>query len=156
MKKPISDTEALARLQHLCSKSEKCRQDVRDKLKQWAYQGDFETIVDRLSDEKFVDDTRFSESYVRDKIRFSAWGKNKIRYHLRGKRISDETIEMALNSISEDDYRSIVQKELEKKTKSIKEQDPIKTKQKLLAFAAQRGYEADLIYNLVDSILNKD
>ena len=77
MKKPISEKEALLRLQYLCSKSEKCSQDIMDKLRQWNYQGDFEAIVSNLEHEKFVDNIRFTVAYARDKFRFSAWGKNK-------------------------------------------------------------------------------
>ena len=156
MTKPISNIEALARLQYICSKSEKCCQDIRDKLRQWGYEGDYEEIVSKLVQEQFVDDARFAEAFARDKFKFSTWGRNKIRYYLKGKHVAGGHIDSALASISEEDYTSTIYRELEKKAKTIKDKDTSKRKQKLFAFAAQRGYETDIVYNLVDSILKEE
>ena len=154
MAKLISEEEALSRLRYLCSKSEKCVQDLRDKLKSWNYNGNPEKIIDLLKEDNFIDEQRFCEAYVRDKIKFSGWGKIKVRYYLKSKRIPENLIDNVLKQISEVEYKDILIKELKKKSKSIKEHDKYKHKQKLLNFAAQRGYETDFIYNIVDKIVD--
>lgn len=40
-------------------------------------------IVEQLVREKFVDDRRFAAAFVRDKLRFNGWGRQKIVYKLR-------------------------------------------------------------------------
>ncbi len=149
----ISEEEAITRLRHLCSKSEKCRQDIKDKLKSWNFKGGSGQIINKLEEDKFIDEQRFCNAYVRDKIKFSCWGKIKIRYYLKGKKIPDTLIDNTLASFPEDEYKNMVVRELNKKSSTLKVRDKKIHKQKLLAFSKNRGYEPDIIYNIVDKII---
>jgi regulatory protein len=153
MAKPISEEETLSRLMQLCSRSEKCRQDIQNKINLWNYKGDGERIIKLLEKEKFINEERYCEAFVRDKIKFMGWGKIKIRFALTGKNIPNDLINNALASYPDEEYLQVIKKELSKKSKTLKETDKIKHKQKLLAFASQRGYEPNIIYNMVDNII---
>ena len=51
-----------------------------DKMRRWMLPSDVaERILDRLIDERFVDDERFARFFVRDKIRFDRCGRRKSR-----------------------------------------------------------------------------
>ncbi len=85
--------KALTSMQNLCSKAEKCKQEIRNKLiLQKMNPSDIEWVIKNLEAEKFIDEHRYTSFYVRDKFRFNKWGKIKIRYNLRGKEIPDEII----------------------------------------------------------------
>jgi regulatory protein len=153
MTKPISEEEVLSRLRQLCSRSEKCRQDIYNKIIQWKYKDDGEPIIKQLEEDNFINEARYCDAFVRDKIKFMGWGKIKIKFNLKGKNIPENIINNSLDNYPDDEYKQMIMKELNKKNKSIKETDKIKQKQKLLAFASQRGYESNIIFNMVDNII---
>jgi len=59
------------------------------------------TIVERLVQEKFIDEERYAIAFAKDKFRFSGWGRIKIRYALQQKRIGNNDIVNALSLIDE-------------------------------------------------------
>ncbi|MBN1115564.1 MAG: RecX family transcriptional regulator [Bacteroidales bacterium] len=144
--------EALSRLQDLCSKSERCEKDILDKLRAWNFQGDARPIIDSLKQDKFIDEERYTRAFVNDKIKFSAWGKNKILFTLKSKGIKEAIVKSYLGDYPIEDYIKRVEHEIIKKNRDIREENPYKRKQKLLAFAFQRGYENEIVYDFIDSI----
>jgi regulatory protein len=152
MRENPSDIEILERLRYLCSKSEKCKRDIADKLRSWNFEGDGDKIAEKLQSEGFINEERYALSVVNDKIRFSKWGKAKVRYFLKGKGIDESIIENALENFNID-YEGIVEKELGKKLKSIKEPDKFKKMQKLLSFAFQRGYDSELARKISERLI---
>jgi regulatory protein len=149
--KKISRSEALDRLMNLCSRTEKSSSDIRKKLHEWGLDEETEKIIDALTKDKYIDDTRYARAFVIDKIRFNKWGVIKVRYLLRSKQISSADITAALSSVDPEEYRRIVFDELTKKRKSLQTGHSYKLKAKLHAFANQRGYETVLINEFIDS-----
>jgi regulatory protein len=151
------DTNEIAvinRLKQLCSRSEKCRSEIIEKLQQWNFEGESEKIIDALIEEGYLDEKRFTDSFVNDKIRFGKWGRLKIKFMLNQKKIPSEIINSALTSFSNDDYLQVIETELIKKNKSLKGGNFFEKKRKLYAFAAQRGYESDFSLQIIDKILS--
>ncbi len=144
-KEKLTKTDALNRLMSLCSRSEKCRSDIYQKLRLWGVSDYFDEICEKLESDDFLCEDRYASSFVNDKITFSKWGKRKVRFQLLQKGINEKEIDAALNSYDRTKYAEMVRKELEKKKKSLKISDPFQQKQKLYAFAAHRGYEPDFI-----------
>ena len=60
--------------------------------------------VQRLKDENFVNNERFSEQYVRGKVRIKRWGRFKLREGLKQAGIPDVLIQKSYCSIL--DYES--------------------------------------------------
>lgn len=135
--------KALDKMRRLCSRREYCVSDIRAKLMK-ELDGDtqkVETALNKLKEEKYVDDLRYATAYARDKAAISGWGATKIRYMLSAKGVSKEAISEALNEVDETKASSRLEKLLENKYKSLKE-DP-QWKIKLLRFALGRGYSYD-------------
>ena len=89
----------------LCSKSEKCTSEIQDKLKLWGLSSDeSEPVIKKLISEKYLDNERFARAYAKDKFRFNRWGKQKIEYMLRAKKINQETVKLALEEITDEGY----------------------------------------------------
>jgi len=145
--------EVYLKLSMLCSRKEYCISDVEKKLDIWKIGEEKQgQIIKDLIAEKFIDETRFVEAFVKDKFRFNRWGRNKIRYHLKQKRISDNLINKALDSIQEIDYQKVVKELLITKNRNLKAKDNYERKTKLIRFMVQRGFEYDALNNEIDDL----
>ncbi len=148
--KQMSYEAALKRAAALCSNQEQCSSHIREKLNSWgASSEDADKIIDYLIKEKFLDDARYATFYVRDKFRFNGWGKIKLRMMLRQKGIPLAIIEEALNQIDPDLYKQTCTRLISEKSAFLKESNQFKRKGKLFRFAAQRGFETDLIHQIL-------
>ena len=141
---------ALKRAAALCSSHEQCSSHIREKLNNWKVSdSDAERIIDLLKKEKFLDDQRYATFYVRDKFRFNGWGKVKLRVMLRQKEIPLPVIKEALNQINPELYKQTCTRLISEKSASLKEANQFKRKGKLFRYAAQRGFESDLIHQIL-------
>lgn len=135
--------KALDKMRRLCSRREYCVSDIRTKLMK-ELEGDaqkVETALNKLIEERYVDDLRYATAYARDKASIAGWGATKIRYMLSAKGVAKDVISEALNEVDESKAASRLEKLLEHKYKSLKD-DP-QWKIKLLRFALGRGYSYD-------------
>lgn len=141
---------ALKRAAALCSRQEQCSSHIRAKLQSWKVsREDSEKILNLLNEEKFLDDNRYASFYVRDKFRFNAWGKVKLAVMLRQKEIPEAVIQEALNQIDQEAYELTCSRLINEKAASLRETNQFKRKGKLFRFAAQRGFESDLIHRIL-------
>lgn len=152
----MKDPQKVAdRLRGLCSRREYCRSDVMKKAVA-ALDGDQSEaarIVDILVEERYVDDLRYASAFARDKSSISGWGRVKISHMLSAKGISRDIIKEALEEIDEEKASSRLDKLLQSKARSLKD-DP-QAKLKLLRFALGRGYGYDEVKDIVDELITK-
>ena len=130
-------------MRRLCSRREYCVSDIRTKLMK-ELEGDaqkVESALNKLIEERYVDDLRYATAYARDKASISGWGATKIRYMLSAKGGAKDVISEALNEVDESKAASRLEKLLEHKYKSLKD-DP-QWKIKLLRYPLGRGYSYD-------------
>jgi regulatory protein len=142
-------TKILNNLRRQCSRREYCTSDVRKKAEK-ALEGDKEKAAERLDvliGEQYVDDLRYSEAYAREKSSISGWGEVKIRYMLSAKGISKDIIVQALTQIDSQRAELRLEKLLENKYRTLKD-DP-QWKFKLLRFALGRGYSYDEVSDCI-------
>lgn len=145
-RKPITPDKATIRLEELCARSEQCTADARKKLQTWGITStDTEKIISSLIAKRFIDDERFCHAYVRDKFRFSKWGKRKIKMSLIMKRLDRSIIEKALETIDDKDYIDCLQYIISSKAKSMADADSYDGRTRLFRFAVSRGFEPELI-----------
>ena len=143
----------LDRLRGLCSRREYCVADVLKKASD-GLEGDraaAQEVVDVLVKEKYVDDLRYASAFARDKSAIQGWGEVKIRYMLSAKGVPRDVIDKALEEIDQDKAESRLEKLLQNKLKSLKD-DP-QCRLKLLRFALGRGYSYDEVNDVVNSLL---
>ena len=152
----MKDPQKVAdRLRGLCSRREYCCSDVMKKAVA-ALDGDQSEaarIVDILVEERYVDDLRYASAFARDKSSISGWGRVKISHMLSAKGISRDIIKEALEEIDEEKASSRLDKLLQSKARSLKD-DP-QAKLKLLRFALGRGYGYDEVKDIVDELITK-
>lgn len=135
--------KVLDNLRRQCSRREYCTADVMKKAEK-ALEGDVEQaceVVRILVEERYVDDLRYASAFARDKSSISGWGGSKIRYMLSAKGIPKDIISQALDEIDMQKAGNRMEKLLENKSRSLKD-DP-QWKLKLIRFALGRGYSYD-------------
>ena len=147
---PLTPDQVLDKMVKYCVYQERCVKEVRDKLRTYDIpQKDKDKILDYLLDNRFVNDERFAHSFVRGKINQSGWGMNKIRFHLVQKGIAKDIIDEALGQTDEDVYRQRLIDILKTKAKTIKAENDFEKKRKLAAYAMQKGFEGDLVWEVL-------
>ena len=148
--KPLTPDQVLDKMAKYCAYQERCVKDVRDKLKTFDIpQKEKDEILDYLLDNRFVNDERFAKSFVRGKINQSGWGVNKIRFHLIQKGIDKEIIDEALGQTDEEAYRQRLIDILKTKSKTVKAANDFEKKRKLAAYAMQKGFEGNLVWDIL-------
>jgi regulatory protein len=154
MPKPLTPKTALERAQWLCSQREKCISEIRLKLTQWQQsEDDSQKIIKSLESEGFINETRYSLAFAREKARFNKWGPRKIEMALRAKRISDDDIQQALAEVEQFTSTESLTDLLTKKAKTIKHKDKYDLKNKLLRFALSRGFAYGEVLGVVDKLV---
>ncbi len=88
----------LGRRQHSTS-------ELRIKLKQKGYETEYiNEVLDNLKQKNYLDDTKFAEMFVEEKMKLKLWGEQKLRSELIKRGIESDIITDVLrNNISEED-----------------------------------------------------
>ncbi len=131
----------MKRVASYCASAEHCRAEISEKLQRWGIA--YETIariLNRLEEEKYIDEERFCRAFVNDKFRFAKWGKAKIAQELYMKKIPSDVAWRHLNGIDDGDYLATLNTLLASKRKSIHTEDERAQAQKLVRFAMSRGF----------------
>ena len=153
--KQRNEQELLHMAASYCSITERCIEDVRTKIISTGASAEVaDRIIKRLLKEKFIDESRYCRSFVKDKFRFNRWGRIKLGYELRQRNIASDIISEAINSIDEDEYESALfalLKEKQRTTKGRNEQDIFN---KLYRFATGRGFESSLTVRQLKKLFN--
>lgn len=145
-----TQSQALIKAEAWCAYQDRCQQEVRDKLYGWGLsQEEVENVIVELISRNFIDEERYAIAFAGGKFRIKKWGRVKIRIELKRKRISDYCIRKAIAQIDEDDYLETIRKAAEKKNREIKEKHPLKRKYKLMSYLISRGFENDLVREIV-------
>ncbi|MCC5943353.1 MAG: RecX family transcriptional regulator [Bernardetiaceae bacterium] len=151
MSEKLSPKEAFLKATSFCAYQERAPLEVAQKLEEWGIEEQevVEEIMRLLVSENFLNEARFAEIYAGSKFRIKKWGRLKIKNALRQKQISEGYIRKALGEIPQEDYYETLYTLLEQKNRSLKEPDIFKRKQKILRFGASKGYESELIYEVL-------
>jgi len=145
----------LQRMMSLCSKNEKCAYDIEQKLrKNNLPDSDIEKIIDELQESDFINHPRYVEAFVNDKLRFNHWGKRKISYALKAKNIEEEIINQKLKEIDPALYEEILNEELDKKINSMRKGSDSQSKDKIVRYLLQKGFEYGKIFDIIEKRTN--
>ncbi len=150
-KQKITDEKtALTKAEHYCAYQERSQQEVRDKLFEWGLRPQVvEDIISQLITGGFLNEERFAKAYARGKFNQKGWGRLKIKQGLKLKKVPDVLIKKALESLNPDTYLQTLEKVIQKKSTLINEKDPYKRRYKLQQYARGRGFETDLVADVL-------
>lgn len=156
-KKPKRHTPKEAKLKaaNFCAYQERSQKEVRNKLYNLGlYPDEVEEVLTDLITDNFINEERFAKAYVGGKFRVKKWGRKKILIGLQPHQLSPYCIKKGLAEIDEDEYVNVLEEIIIKKDRSIKEANEFKRKNKLASYAQSRGYEADLIWEVINRLIS--
>ena len=156
MEKTYTVQEAKARLEAYCAYQERCHREVVAKLRAMGMIPlAIDDIVVHLIHYGFLNEERYARSFTRGKFYNKKWGKLRIQRELKARGLTDYNIEAGLSEITDEDYYDTLNLLAEKKQATNKEKNPYKAKAKLANFLLYRGFEPELVYEIVDELYDE-
>lgn len=157
-RKPKSAQQALQSLMRLCARSEKSSGDALRLMQQWQVpQAERQGVLERLVKDRFIDDGRYAEAYVREKSRLSGWGARKIAMQLRQKGVSQVIIDDALRQLDSNVELPRLVEKLRRKIRTTKYTSDYELRGKLMRYALSLGFDYDIAQRAVeDSLVEQD
>jgi regulatory protein len=156
-KKHLTKEQALQKLKHYCAYQERCHSEVKEKLYSlgvWKQEQD--QLISSLIEENYLNEERFAIAFAGGKFRAKQWGRVKIKYDLRQKQVSAYCIKKALQQIDEEEYLKVLTKFAKEKYASLKSEQYLVRKKKTLVYLLQRGFESELVNDILKVITDKD
>lgn len=145
-KKSFTFEEIKQKIVNYCVYQDRCHAEVEQKMKEFLLIPEAkEEILLYLIKENYLNEERFTRSYVRGKFYIKKWGKNKIKVNLLQKGISEKLIVKAYGEIDDNEYLAAIKTILEKIIPTFKGLKEYQKKQKAIKYLLSKGYEYDLI-----------
>ncbi len=142
--------KAYMKLKHYCGYQDRCHQDVKEKLYSLKLgKPSVEMLLSRLIEEDYLNEERYAKAFAGGHFRQKQWGKVKIAYALKQKRVSEYNIKKALKEIPEEAYLAAAEKLITAKWNTLKNEQHINRTAKTTAFLLQRGFEPALVQTIL-------
>jgi regulatory protein len=150
----ISLAEARSKMQRYCAYQERCHAEVAAKLAALGVGGDDARVITaELVTAGFLNETRFAKAFAGGKFRQLAWGRVKIRLELKRRGLNNLLINAGMQEIDPDDYLKTLRQIAEKKLRQTSG-NPLKRKAAVVRYLTGKGYEADLIREVMDELFS--
>lgn len=157
-RKQLTKEQALQKARHYCGYQERSHMEVKEKLYSFGlYKQQVEELLSQLIEEDYLNEERYAIQFAGGKFRMKQWGRIKIKYELKQKRVSEYCIKKAMKEIEEEDYLKTLQKLAAKKWSSVKGEgvNHYVKLSKTTDYLLQKGYEPDLIKQTITAIQKK-
>ena len=142
----MTEKQVLTKLMNLCARSEHSSGEMLQKMRLWGIGEETQArVMARLVKEIFIDDERFTQAFVNDKIKQNQWGRRKIEQALWAKGIDKAIQKKVLDGIDEDLYIGALRPLLKSKMRSVGGRNEFERQMKLIRFAMSRGFSMDQI-----------
>lgn len=108
-------------------------------------------VISRLIKMGYLDDRRFTEAYIKDKLNFTSWGDYKIINELNKLGISSLDIEDNIDLLNDDILNERMRKIIDKDIKTNKKYSGLKLKNKIYNHLLTSGYSKEKVISLINS-----
>ena len=142
----------LEKMRSYCIYQERCILEVKKKLTRLQVAPKSKSkIIDHLIEDDYLNEVRFSKSFIQGKLRIKKWGRIKLNYELRIRGIKKFIIDEEINKISKEDYYDYFNEFSNNKIKTLKGSKEQK-KRSFVNYFTYRGWENNLIYEKLNEI----
>ncbi len=146
--------EAQKKLEYFCAYQDRSHWEVQKKLKEMRMIPEaIDQIIIHLIQENYLNEERFTRSFVRGKFYQKKWGKNKIKQGLYKHKIHPNLIEKAFSEINDKDYKQSIRDLIAKKKNDYKTNHSYQLKQKISNYLLQKGYAYDEFAEILENML---
>lgn len=150
-KKSFTFDEIKLKLVNYCVYQDRCHAEVEQKMREFMLIEEAkDEIILYLLKENYLNEERFTRSYIRGKFYIKHWGRNKIKINLKQKQISEKLISKCFDEIDESDYEKTLKKIFEdyySKQTGLKE---YQRKSKTIKYLMGKGFEYEKINDIFD------
>jgi regulatory protein len=155
-KKFLTKEEALQKLRQYCAYQERSHYEVQQKLYQLGIRkSEHDEVISTLIEEDYLNEERFAKAFAGGKFRMKDWGRKKIYYALKEKKVSEYSIKQAMKEIDEVEYAKNLNELVAEKYESLKDEQYLVRKKKTIDFLIQKGYEYELVSRAVNQLSEK-
>lgn len=109
------------------------------------------SIINRLKEEKYIDNSKYIDSYIKDQINLTLNGPNKIKNNLLKLGFKEESINDLLNNIDSSIWQDKVNKVINKKINTLK-RSKYTIINKLKVYLNNLGYDENHYKNLINKV----
>lgn len=151
--KHLTKEQALQKLRQYCGYQERSHYEVQQKL--WdlgVRRAEHDEILSSLIEENYLNEERFAIQFAGGKFRMKDWGRKKIYYALKEKKVSDYSIKKAMKEIPEEDYLKTLHTLAEKKYDSLKGEQYLVRRKKTMDYLLQKGFEPELVSGVLKEL----
>ena len=142
----------LEKMRLYCMYQERCIQEVKKKLTRLQVVPKSKSkIINHLIDDDYLNEVRFTKSFIQGKLRIKKWGRIKLNYELKIRGIKKFIIDKEINKISKEDYYQYFNEFSNNKIKTLKGSKEQK-KRSFINYFTYRGWENNLIYEKLNEI----
>ncbi len=117
---------------------------------------DTDAVLQRLTETGLLDDRKFALNFARARLTATSASPRRIRQFLMQKGIAAETADDAIAAIVADEQIDVgvaLERVARRKLATLKDEDPVKVRQKLFGFLCRRGYDLDDVKRVVSLVI---
>ena len=116
-----------------------------------------ESIISKLKEQKFINDTEFAQWWIEQRTKVKPRASRLIKFELKQKGIAKELIDEVFK---DKDFETVSDfdkaiKLAQKRMVRLKNETPKKVYEKLGRFLASKGFDYDIIKKVIDQVLEK-
>ena len=151
--KDLTNKQIEGKLQYYCSYQDRCHKEVIEKLKTFNIKSnESNEIISNLIKDNYLNESRFSENFVRGKFKIKNWGKVRIVRELKQRNISRYNINLGLKEIDSQEYENKFDEIFKNKLSSLENLNKTIKKKKIISYLLYRGWESNLIYSKINEL----
>jgi regulatory protein len=154
-KKKFAPKEALLKIQSYCAYQERSHKEVKNKLYEYGlYSGEVDELISTLIVDGFLNEERFAKAFAGGKFRIKKWGRVKIQLEMLG--LTKRNIATGLKEIDSSDYSKTLKALIKNKAAQTPEQNPFRRKNLIARFVIGKGYESEMVWEMVKDFFAKE
>lgn len=143
-------------IRNWCAYQERSQHETRQKLRSMGVPPDMaEEHIAALISENFLNEERFARAFAGGRFRIKQWGRIKIMQSLRQHRLSERVIESAMKGIDSEDYSGAVRILARRKIATFQLTDRKRKYHGTLRYLVGKGFEAELVRDVLNQILGE-
>lgn len=151
-KKSYTFDEIKLKLVNYCVYQDRCHSEIEQKMRDFLLIPEAkDEIFLYLIKENYLNEERFTRSYIRGKFYIKNWGRNKIKMNLKQKGITEKLISKCMDEIDADDYEKTVNKIYQdyfSRQKGLKE---YQKKSKTIKYLISKGFEYEVVLDVINN-----
>ncbi|MDH7500388.1 MAG: regulatory protein RecX [candidate division NC10 bacterium] len=114
---------------------------------------EIEEVIERLIEERLLDDGRLAQDLAFSKVPHKLWGRDRIRQELVSRGVSIEQVAEAIAQVyAEYPEEELALRAARKKWRSVLARDSLRARQKVGSYLQRQGFAFETIIKALDSL----